>query len=771
MMSRPAFRLIVLLLPGILAADRTEVPPALAVGGAGLVLVSLLAAWRGGRPLAARAALCLLPSFLYLAWNAPRTAPLAAEIGPPVRLRGRVATWGTGSRTVRFVPEEGPLRGRALTLRVPRGEETPRPGLRLACEGKLRPHPAPRNPGEWDAHACDRRRGDAALLDASTIKILGSSSPLDPVRGAIAEHGRRLGGEEGALFVAFFLADRSRLDADLTAAFRATGLTHLIALSGLNLAILYLVVSAPLSSFVPKKRVPAAALAVLWIFGAVASYPVSLLRALVMASVLAAARWAERPLDAWNALAVAALSAIVTDPAAPWDASFRLSFAATAGILAVVPLAARFGSSWWGRIVVAPLLVGLAAQTATLPIVLHQFGTFAPFGAVATLLASPFTTFGLAAGSAWLILGRAHPALDSALLNATWGTLAPLRVVTAWLARIGPPMPTFSSDVSSRAALFMVLLLLPVWARKRPRLRLAALFPLLIPLVPLRDPYPLRVTILDVGQGSAAVAELPGGETLVFDTGPCLAGRDAGKLVVLPFLQRRGAIPVDLLTLSHPDGDHTGGTNALIHGARPRLLLDCGLVPAESLEISYSGAAVHSRVPWTSARSGARYAFRDGTTLDVLFAAEGRLPPEKPNASSLVLLLRYKRFSILLPGDTTPEVEEYLARTRRLGAATVLVAAHHGARIGCTMDMLRATRPAVAVISVSARNRYGHPARHALERLEAAGCSVFRTDRHGAVTIRTDGRRVAVSGNLPGSPSETIDLGFRPGDRGSGAAP
>gem|GEM_PF-172717 len=763
MWKRPTLTLLLLLLPGIIAADRTEPPPALAFGApAGAILFFLLSG-RRKTPLAGRVALLALPSLLFSARTAAPPPLVFPEKGIPVVMRGTIGGRGGAPRTVLFRPSEGTLAGRTLTLRPPFDEPAPNPGERVVVEGALGAFPFPRNPGEPDRFALDRRRGRTAFLHARTIDVRARRSPLGPIRSAIREAAERIGGREEGLFLALFLADRSALDPETVDAFRTTGLSHLLALSGLHLAILYGVAAAPLSLVLGRRWTPPVAVAILWGFGAAASFPVSLFRALVMASLLAAGRLLGRPVDRWNTLGAAALAAIAADGAAPWDLSFRLSFAATAGILAILPLAARLSGRWWGRFLAAPLLVSLAAQAATLPVVLHHFGVYAPAGAPATLLATPFTALSLAAGSAWLTAGQLHPAADRLLGDAAWGSLALLRlVVDRAVSTLPGPVP-FSAAVADRAALFLLLLLPVGFAWRAKRFRAPSLLLLLLPLLPARDPYPLRLTILDVGQGSAAVAELPGGERILFDAGPRSPHHDAGQWTVLPFLRRRGAARLDLLAISHPDADHAGGAVAILDRTAPRFLLDCGLSANEPLPMLYDSTAEHSGTARMSARCGGRFVFGRGATLDVLFAPEGRLGEEEgSNASSVVLLLRYERFSALFPGDTTPAIERHLARAGLLDPVTVLVAPHHGAKGGCTTEFLRELRPAVAVISAGQGNRYGHPDPSVLVRLRAAGCQARRTDLEGAITIRTDGRRVFVQGTLPGSPEGRFSLGYRP---------
>ncbi|RPJ43909.1 MAG: ComEC family competence protein, partial [Candidatus Latescibacterota bacterium] len=449
MKRRPALHLLLLTLPGILAADRIEIPPALPLAASSVLFLALLASWRAGWTRASRAALVLLPSLLFLVRAASVAVPGAPSADVPVELRARVVMGGgTSARSVRAKALDGPLRGRIVEIRMPEGDPLPSPGRTLRIAGRMRPLPLPRNPGEPDRNAANRRRGDAARIDPEQVALEPGGSALEPVRERVRGMAESLGGSEGALFLALFLADRSTLEPELTEAFRVTGLTHLLALSGINIGILYCVFSAPLSLIAPRRAVPILTVLLLWAFGAVASLPISLLRALIMASVLAAGRLVERPLDGWNTLAFAALLSIAGDPGAPWDVSFRLSFAATAGIVAAARPLGFHGSCWWKKWIVGPIGISIAAQASTMPIVLRTFGTFAPFGAIATLLASPFNALALAAGTAWILLAGIHGTVDGILEDATWGTALLFRLAVERIARSTPPLPVLTGPTA-----------------------------------------------------------------------------------------------------------------------------------------------------------------------------------------------------------------------------------------------------------------------------------------------------------------------------------
>ena len=228
----------------------------------------------------------------------------------------------------------------------------------------------------------------------------------------------------------------------------------------------------------------------------------------------------------------------------------------------------------------------------------------------------------------------------------------------------------------------------------------------------------LRVTVLDVGQGDAIVAEMPDGRAILVDAGSGGARRiDAGERVVAPFLWNRGFLRLAAAIVTHDDSDHAGGMPAV------RRLL-----------------RVDER--WTRLDPPATPRAFGGVVVTVLprLATGGRR-----NDGGLVLRVEVGRVSFLLASDIEAARERELVDAGLPLATTVLKVAHHGSRSSSTAEFVRAVRPAVAVISVGPRNAYGHPDPGVLARLAEAGARIYRTDRDGAVILETDGHTLIVT--------------------------
>ncbi|HVR63337.1 MAG TPA: DNA internalization-related competence protein ComEC/Rec2, partial [Polyangia bacterium] len=556
--------------------------------------------------------------------------------------------------------------------------------------------------------------------------------------------------------------------------FRAAGATHVLSVSGLHLAaaagIFFLLVRAAagrvpgLALRVDPRAVAAAcALPALAFFTLLTGEAVATERSALMLAVGMGAFIVGRAPSAPSAVAAAGLVLLVPSPLLLFDVSLQLSFASVIGMVALArglgPRGPARGALrrvwfWLWRFGAATV----AATAATAPLVAHHFGEIAPAAPLGNLALVPLVEMVVVPCG---LLGAALDALAPPLGHwplqvaalATRVALAIARGFGAhaplWLCRM--PNAFEAAALSAGLMLAAGALASPPPSR-RPRLA-AALVAVVIAAgslfardVARRLDRNLVVTFLDVGQGDAAVVEVPGGRTMIIDGGGTYDGAfDPGQRVVEPYLRRRGITAVDLVALSHPHPDHLGGLPWILRRFPVRALWtsgDDGKNPAYQRLLAIARARQIALDAPARAALGPAVVEPLGPWLDGRIAAP---PGMSVNDASLVLRIDFAGRSLLFPGDLEAAGEGELVGQATAGQsvrADVLKVPHHGSRTSSSDELLDAVAPSLAVASLGWQNRFRFPAPEVVARYAGRRIRWLRTDRAGAVTVTVapDGR-------------------------------
>jgi len=587
------------------------------------------------------------------------------------------------------------------------------------------------------------RGGDMGLLVVRRMRV------LDPVprgrgalRDALAAKSTELFGARAPIVNALVFAPNARLDSDIRERYVRSGLAHLLSISGLHVGFIAAWLALILRKFplAPPARFGATAvllLGYLWLLG----FPAPAVRAGAMLVLVEVARLRERVVAPRGVVALAALAVLVQDA---WALESVGAWLSVAGVGAVV---------WAGRAFArAPRLArlaapALAATLVTAPISALAFGTVAPIGVLANLIAIPLAAVAvpglvMALVLSWLASGPAHLIAAGAGLG-----LALLDLVARGAALV--PGGHVVMVAGWRAALVWAAVAVAAWwlwnSPRRPWLiaaRVAFVSTVFVTttfrdVISLDDCRCLTVHFLDVGQGDAAALRTPNGRWIVIDGGPRTPERDAGRRVVVPFLRGQGVGRVAVLVATHGDADHLGGLPAVVEAFDPELVLEPGEPLGRPLYLEFLAGVEASGARWHPARAGDRVEV-DGVVLEVLSPDSLwlRLPLDV-NEHGVVLRVRYGTVRLLFQADAGLPVESRLVGT--VGRVDLLKVGHHGSRSATSDEWLDELEPRTAVISVGRHNNYGHPAPDVLARLARHGVTVFRTDQSGTITFSTDG--------------------------------
>ena len=565
---------------------------------------------------------------------------------------------------------------------------------------------------------------------------------VERVRSGLRTAAAQLPTGQRALVPALTVGDTSQVTTAMTDQFRATGLTHLMAVSGANLALLLaFVVLVARWCGVRGRWLSAVSVVTVLVFVLLCRAEPSVVRAAAMGVVALAAVGREAGAGGGLRLvSVAVIGLCFVDPWLSRSWGFALSVAACAGIV------------WWGRRwaealgrwlpgwLAEAVAVPLAAQVATQPLITALSGAVSVVSVPANALAGPFvgpaTVLGFAAaGVAWLV-----PWGGQVLAwGAGWST-EPILLI----ARLGSSLPGATITwPASPAALVLVALgslaigWLAPWVLRRWWLVAPLALVLLVAL--LRAPYHVgwppsawEVVACDVGQGDATVVAAAPGQAILVDTGP-------DPVPLLACLDQVGVDAIPLLVLTHYHADHTGGLEGLL-GSRPvgRVVVSPMASPAAMAGEVMTQLARRGIPVWVAAPGqdlsvgGARWETIAASAGAGAGVDTGESSAE--NNSSILGRVSAPGLSVLVTGDLETEGQAAALAAGSDVRATILKVPHHGSSRQAP-DFLAATAARIALVEVGLDNTYGHPATKTLRALESLGMQTLRTDLQGSVAI------------------------------------
>lgn len=625
------------------------------------------------------------------------------------------------------------LRGRRLRLSWYRPAPELAPGEVWVLNLRLRRPRGVLNPGGFDFERWALQRGLAAtgyVREPELARRLRPARGLDAWRLRLSERiAGRLAGRDARFIRALALGDtRGFQDRDWEV-LRATGLSHLMAISGFHVgmvagfsalltrALWWLLPGLGLRWPRPQGAAVAALLAAT-AYSAAAGFALPTLRTLLMIAVVLVARLGRRAQAPSQSFALALLAVLLFDPLAVLGAGFWLSFLGVAWLLWCLPGAPSGGGAWLRALLSAQGV----ATLGLLPMTVWFFGQASLLGPLANLIGIPAIALGVAPLAVLGLAGEAlWPGLGSWLLHAaSWlmdGLWVAMGRAADWpWSQVWLPEAGLAALLLALAGAFWLLL-----PRGVPGKALAPILflPLLWPRLERPPPGAFDLRVLDVGQGLSVLVSTAG-HHLLYDAGPAYrGGLDLGEAAVLPALQALGVRRLDRLVLSHADNDHAGGAAAL-RRAHPQ---------AEVLAPEGSGLA-----PARPCRAGQSWEW-DGVRFALLHPPEHF--PYLRNESSCVLRIEAAGRAVLLPGDIGSIVERRLAREQSAAlAAEVLLAPHHGSRGSSSPELLDAVGARRVLVSSGHRNRFGHPHPQTLARYRERGMEAAGTGESGMLALR-----------------------------------
>lgn len=674
-------------------------------------------------------------------------------------------------KTDQIIIEDEPVsvKGRALVQAPP---DTYQFGEIVAVSGQLR------TPPEFDDFSYREylaREGILSYMQYVYVEPTGvfSGSPVKAVMVRFRQRAhdiirRLLPDPQASLLAGILLGIESGISPDVREAFNAVSATHVIAISGSNLVILAGLISAMASRVIKNPRWVAALT-----IGGVIGYSIfvggdsAVVRAAIMTTLALVATQLGRQTYGPASLGFAALLMSAINPLVLWDVGFQLSFAATLGLVLYVDPLQKALSAGLEKLFskdTALLILGLlsdamivtvAAQITTFPIMLYAFERFSVVSLPVNLLIVPAQTPLMVLGGLAVLCALVFWPLGQVLAWGSWLFLTwTIRVVEAF-ARLS----FASAEVTnvSPAAIWAIYIIMlggtfyamqtpekreqqGNWLREALSVKLVGFTGILAAAVILAASWSLpdgklHVTFIDVGDGTATLVETPSGRQILVDGGGSGRKLSTGLGNALPFWDHR----LDLLVITEPTAYHISGLPTALARYQFDAVMANGMLPDDAAFQTVMQSLNDSETPIVTALTGTAVQVDDGIALTVLSAPPGE------TGSPLVLLLTYDQMSVLLAGGVDEATMGQLLIDQAIPNAPILLAPDRGSREANSDELLAAAMPQAVIISVDVGNRSGLPDPEMLELMAGRSIAVYRTDQDGSLRLTSDGQSFQIN--------------------------
>ena len=600
------------------------------------------------------------------------------------------------------------------------------PGQRFSAQGRI--------------VASKEARVAALVVIKDDIEIQTQPSRWASALGAIRLGLRSLSGDgnAGALIPGMVLGDTSKQSVEFKNSMRRSGLTHLVAVSGANFALVSAFVLWMMQFLFArmKFRLSATAISLIAFIALVRPSP-SVLRAAAMAAVLLVAQGTKKGRDSLPALGFAMAAVVVVDPWQARDAGFALSVLATAGLLLFAPvLIEKLSIHLPGKLAQA-LAPPIAATVFCSPIIVALSGYLAPMSVIANLLAAPFVAPITIVGFIAALFSPFAPLISTVLI---WFIRFPAGAI-ALIAHWASSFPVLTLQSGKIGFLIVASFTLGSWLLKKWFKHIIVFTLVILISITWLQRWPggdWQVANCDIGQGDSMVINLGNHRGIVIDVGPNPVAEDR-------CLKALGIKEIPLLILSHFHADHVAGlTGAIKNRAVGQVWVSVNsapLIESAKAQAALKGVEMIKAVRGMSARVGP-------LTIRVLWPTlSARSFEEMPgdgsqiNNSSIATLITSDAFSLFAGGDLEPPVQEILVKD--VGPVDIYKVCHHGSKYQ-DLAFMSALHPRISIISVGAGNTYGHPAVQTLQALARLGSEVLRTDIDGAVAVQVRNHQFTV---------------------------
>ncbi|MEA2104414.1 MAG: DNA internalization-related competence protein ComEC/Rec2 [Candidatus Cloacimonadota bacterium] len=595
------------------------------------------------------------------------------------------------------------------------------------------------------------------------VKVIGNektflSEFVIPVRQFVRQKIIKFYPSKQAGFLqAILLGEKGALSDDLREDFANSGLSHILAVSGLHTGVIALILLTLFQIIVRKKNLARIFTIIFLVYYVFLSHSVpSVQRAVIMISLILIGKILQRKSDTINILFAAGFIILAINPNQLFSVGFQFSFSSVFAILVIFPLFSRLlrkirkksRAVFWGMNMV---LLSLTIQTILAPFTIYYFHKVAFGGIFSNPIAIPLVGFILPLSILTIILpipllNTFYVAANEVLLRLLFGVSKFVSMHKILLFEY-----IYLDKWQVFTIILLILILVLLWDKnenlkaKRRKFVMGFFLIIFILFVPhFFQKHLLKLTVLDVKLGDSIFLQTPLKKNILIDTGNKSQHLNYGERVVMPYLLNEKIDHLDLLVLTHPHADHIGGAAYIINKIKINRVLMPKCDYDSELYHKLENLIGEKEISVTFADTSVVFDDFPSVKLDLLFPVYDYYS-ENVNNYSIVLRCDYKEFSCLLTGDAEKEVENWLVEIYGDGLdVDVLKVCHHGSKTSSTQEFLQLVTPEYAAVSVGTPNKFGLPNKIIMDRLEQNTNEYFRTDRDGAIIFLTDGMTLEI---------------------------
>lgn len=641
-------------------------------------------------------------------------------------------------------------------------EQIPKIGTSVLVNGKVKFLKESRNPGEFDAKDYYAMENVAFCLEQTAIIHCGETyneykEGLFLLRQKLLTIFESYMSEnDAAVMKAMLLGDKKSMEKEQKILFRQSGISHILAISGLHISIL----GMGLYKMLKKCKItPFAAIliAVLLMkaYGDLVGMSGSAMRAIIMFSFQLGAILLKRTYDRKTALAVAAVCILVEQPLYLFQAGFLLSFGAVLGITCVAPI-------FRAESTMQKIYLNLGIMLVQFPIILYFFYEFSLYSILVNIIILPLTTSLLLLGVCCVLLGSV-PMIGCVIGMISGAGCHILITFFEKVCEYSLKLPN-AQCITGRPQMWKIFCYYTVllWlclcesncmkGKKRIRFsnRLKGITMLVAVHLLVANPTDaMHITFLDVGQGDCIWIENENGHHYLIDCGSSSKSK-VGTYTLIPYLKYRGVSQIEMLFVTHLDSDHISGVLELLdnqEGIKIKQLFLSAKIPQNETYENLMEKCRERKVNVSFLKAGD--CCRDGEMkLEILYPAATDVI-ENTNASSLIIKMEYENFHALFTGDAEAAGEEKAAELLKGWNCHLFKVTHHGSAYSNTACLLETITPQISVVSCGEKNTYGHPHAETIERLENVNSHIYMTKEKGAIEISVKKGKIGINTHLP----------------------